>query len=252
MTQFGDLYSRYYDLLYRDKDYEAEVQYVVALIKKYYPNAVKMLDLGCGTGKHAELFCHNNYLVHGVDLSDEMLSIAATRRKGKEDRLMFSRADISSLKLDKKFDVAVSLFHVMSYLNSNEDLLSTFKLISDHLEKGGLFIFDFWYGPAVLTERPATRVKTLEDEGIMLTRIAEPTCHAQSNIVDVRYNVFIKDKRTLAYAEKQEKHSMRYYFDTDLDLICERAGFEVLGKYKWLTDEPPSFNSWNVVWVVRT
>lgn len=84
MNQFGDLYSRYYDLLYSDKDYIGEVEYVDSLIKANSNNATTLLDMGCGTGKHAELLCDKGYIVHGIDLSQDMLKIAETRRKGKK------------------------------------------------------------------------------------------------------------------------------------------------------------------------
>ena len=47
-------YSKYYDLLYQDKDYEGEVEYIIDLIEKYAPKTASVLELGCGTGKHAK------------------------------------------------------------------------------------------------------------------------------------------------------------------------------------------------------
>ena len=143
MNQFGDLYSQYYDLLYSDKDYISEVNYVDELIKSHSKNVKTLLDMGCGTGKHAELFCEKGYKVHGIDLSEDMLKIANQRRKGKEDSLSFSHSNIQELNLSDKFDVVVSLFHVMSYQNSNEQLIKAFEVAKNHLNNDGIFIFDF-------------------------------------------------------------------------------------------------------------
>ncbi|MDB4018208.1 class I SAM-dependent methyltransferase, partial [Amylibacter sp.] len=161
MTQFGSLYSQYYDLLYSDKDYEGEVDYVNTLLRENSNNAKTLLDMGCGTGAHAEIFCDKGYNVHGIDLSEDMLKTAETRRKGKEEKLTFSHSSIQDLNLNKKFDAVVSLFHVMSYQNSNNELIKAFDVARDHVKEGGIFIFDFWYGPAVLTDLPVTRVKRL-------------------------------------------------------------------------------------------
>ncbi len=251
MNQFGNLYSQYYDLLYSDKDYIGEVDYIDNLIKLHNKNVKTLLDMGCGTGKHAELFYEKGYKVHGIDLSEDMLKIANQRRKGKEDSLRFSHSNIQELNLSDKFDVVVSLFHVMSYQNSNSELTKAFEIAKNHLNNDGIFIFDFWYGPAVLTDLPTTRVKRLENENIKVTRLAEPVLHSQKNIVDVNYDVFIEDKKTKEIAEKKELHKMRYFFDTELEMICEKVGFSIIQKYEWMSDKNPDFKSWNVVWVVR-
>ena len=251
MNQFGDLYSQYYDLLYSDKDYLNEVEYIDKLIKSNTNNAKTLLDMGCGTGKHAELFCNKGYVVHGIDLSLDMLKIAETRRQGKENNLNFSQSNIMNLNLNKKFDVIVSLFHVISYQNSNEELIRAFEVAKEHLNDGGIFIFDFWYGPAVLTDLPTTRIKKLENRNIKVTRLAEPIMHAMKNIVDVNYTVFIEDKNTNEIIKKTELHKMRYFFDTELEMVCDKVNFTFEKKYTWLLDTEPNFNSWNVVWILR-
>lgn len=251
MTQFGDLYSQYYDLLYKDKDYKSESEYIDFLIKSNTNNAKTLLDMGCGTGRHAELLCNKGYIVHGIDLSESMLKIAETRRKNKKYKLSFSHSNIKDLNLDKKFDVTVSLFHVMSYQNSNIDVIKTFEVAKKHLNDDGVFIFDFWYGPAVLTDRPAIRIKRFENKSIKVTRLAEPALHAQENIVDVSYDVFIEDKETNKIIEKKELHKMRFFFDTELEAFCKQVGFSIEQKFEWKSSNNPDFNSWNVVWVIK-
>ncbi|MFM6580781.1 MAG: class I SAM-dependent DNA methyltransferase, partial [Dolichospermum sp.] len=75
MTVFGN-YSRYYDLLYQDKDYLAEAKFIHDLIQTHAPSAKTILELGCGTGRHAELLANYGYQIHGVDRSLEMLNSA--------------------------------------------------------------------------------------------------------------------------------------------------------------------------------
>ena len=251
MKQFGNIYSQYYDLLYSDKNYSGEVDYIIKLIKENSNEAKTLLDMGSGTGKHAELFCNNGYIVHGIDLSEDMLKIAKNRIKDKEDKLSFSHSKIQELDLNKKFDVVVSLFHVMCYLNSNNELIKAFEAAKNHLKKDGIFIFDFWYGPAVLTDLPVKRIKRFENEKIKVTRIAEPVMHPDENVVDVNYDVFIKDIDSKKIIEKEELHKVRYFFDTELDMICKQVGFVIKQKYEWMSDKNPDFNSWNVVWIVK-
>jgi len=251
MKRFGNIYSQYYDLLYRDKNYSGEIYYIIKLIKENSNEAKTLLDMGSGTGKHAELFCNNGYIVHGIDLSEDMLKIAKNRIKDKEDKLSFSHSKIQELDLNKKFDVVVSLFHVMCYQNSNNELIKAFEAAKNHLKKDGIFIFDFWYGPAVLTDLPVKRIKRFENEKIKVTRIAEPVMHPDENVVDVNYDISIKDIDSKKIIKKKELHKVRYFFDTELDMICKQVGFVIKQKYEWMSDKNPDFNSWNVVWIVK-
>ena len=180
------------------------------------------------------------------------MKVCSNKRKiGKEDRLDFSHSSIQNLNIDKKFDVITSLFHVMSYQNTNSELLKAFEVAKKHLNTHGIFIFDFWYGPAVLTDLPMVRIKRLENKNIKITRLAEPIIHSKKNIVDVNYDIFIEDKISKKVVEKKEIHKMRYFFDTELDFFCETIGFNVLNKYEWMSDKVPDFKSWNVVWIVK-
>ena len=75
MTVFGD-YSRYYDLLYRDKDYAGETEYIASMMRCFRPEARRVIELGAGTGRHAGLLSRKGYVVHGVESSSEMFAQA--------------------------------------------------------------------------------------------------------------------------------------------------------------------------------
>lgn len=245
MSIFGT-YSRYYDLLYKDKDYAGEVDYVDSIIKRYKPDSKEILDLGCGTGRHADLLSKKGYFVHGVDLSEEMLKVARNRRNVKNS---FVHGDARKIQLGLKVDAVLSLFHVLSYQNSNSDLEQVLLRAKEHLKPGGVLIFDCWYGPAVLTDRPVTRVKRLEDDYISVVRIAEPIMHANENRVDVNYQICIKDKCNGNVQELSECHRMRYLFKPEIELIFKMVGFKMLECKEWLTNKEPSFDTWGVCFV---
>lgn len=253
MTVFG-AYSRCYNLLYRDKDYAGEVEYVHGLLRKHCPAAGNVLDLGCGTGTHDILLAAKGYEVAGVDLSEEMLAEARSRLaalKPQPSSVTFRQGDIRSIRLDRTFDAVISLFHVMSYQTGNDDLRAAFATVRAHLRPGGVFIFDCWYGPAVLSDRPAVRVKRLEDQEIELTRIAEPVMHANENIVDVNYQVFVREKAGGAVGELRETHRMRYLFRPEVELLLGETGMTVAAAFEWMTGNPPGFATWGVCFVVR-
>ena len=254
MSVFGN-YARYYDLLYCDKDYVGETQFVHQLIQRHAPGTQSILDLGCGTGTHAMLLAKEGYQLHGVDLSADMLQKASDRLSqlpvDLQARLQFSQGDIRNARLNQTFDVVLSLFHVISYQTTNDDLLAAFETIKQHLNPGGIFIFDVWYGPAVLTERPAVRVKRLEDEEILVTRIAERVMYPNENLVDVNYQVFIRDKSSDAVEELQETHRMRYLFKPEVQLLLQESKMQIVACREWMSDKEASWNTWGVYFIGR-
>lgn len=246
-------YARYYDLLYRGKNYEAESAYVAGLLHAYAPGARTILDIGCGTGAHACDLAGKGFTVHGVDISEGMLE-RANETKGKLEpdssgRLSFSRGDARTVDLGRTFDAAVSLFHVMSYQTTNEDLLAAFASVRRHLSRGGIFIFDCWYGPAVLTDRPKIVTKKFSGDGLTLERLSEPDMDADRNTVTVNYTLKI-----VGYGRDetiQESHLMRYLFTPEVDLMLAENGLELLSSREWMTDKAPGFETWNVCYVAR-
>jgi len=207
-----DNYAKYYNLLYKDKDYKNEVDYIDLLIKKYSKNnkkGMRILDIGCGTGIHANYLAEMGFKVTGIDFSKEMISIA---NKGKVKNTDFFVYNATSFDLSVKFDVILSLFHVVSYQTENQNIKDLFVNVSKHLKKNGLFIFDFWYGPAVLSEGPSVRIKRLEDNDIKIVRLAEPEIMVNNNIVKVNYELHITDKLGKKSETINETHNMRYLF----------------------------------------
>ena len=243
-----DKYAQYYDLLYQDKDYQGEADYVYKIIKKYLPDAKTILDLGCGTGKHAQLLSEKGYTVHGIDFSEQMLVEA---QKKCTEKLSFSQGNVQTFSLGKKFDVITALFHVVSYQTDDTALENMFKSVKEHLNDNGVFIFDCWYGPAVLTQLPETRVKRLENEYINVTRIAEPVLYENDNIVEVNYNVFIKSKLDNCIEEIKEQHLMRYLFRKEIMQLFVRNGLFYCDEFEFMTDKMLGKETWGACFIGR-
>jgi len=252
---FAD-YARYYDLLYRDKDYSAEAKYVAGLIRKFHPSAHSILELGSGTGKHARLLAESGFSVHGIERSPQMLAqsrdaVAAFQQDFKSPHPFFSGGDIRTVRLNERFDAVISLFHVISYQATNEDVTSAFETARYHLNPGGIFIFDVWYGPAVLTQRPEVRIKRMADDQTEVTRLVEPVLEPNENRVDVHYHMFVRDISTQVVSELKEIHSMRYFFKPEIDLLANHAIFRCLHTEEWLTGKEIGFQTWSVCFVLR-
>lgn len=249
MANIFDVYALYYDLLYQEKNYIDEAKYIEKCIKKYSPKASSILELGCGTGNHAEYLVKNGYNVHGIDISKKMLERAEARKAAlpqvESRKLSFAYGDVRYLKDNNQYDVVISLFHVMSYQTANVDLSLTIETAAKHLKPGGIFLFDFWYGPAVLKQRPDVRVKRLQKEDVKLTRIAEPVLHVNENVVDVNYTIFIEQNNSDKITEIYESHKMRYLFLPELYKYLDSNKWKEFDIYKWMSNDVPDENSWS-------
>lgn len=245
-----DEYAQYYDVLYQDKDYEGEAKYIAGLLKKYAPTAENLADLGCGTGKHAELLTSYGYTEHGVDMSEDMLRAASRRAEG-NDKLSFSCASLQDFTLEKPADAVTALFHVMSYQSTDAMVCEALRNIHGNVREGGTFIFDLWYGPAVLLQRPEFRVKRMESPAVKVTRIAEPVIRENENIVEVHYDVFVENKAAKTIHEIREKHVMRYFFKDEIVRFLKDAGFKLVDSFEFMTGNPLSKDTWGSCFVAQ-
>lgn len=245
-------YAQYYNILYKEKDYKKEVDYVDRLIRQYSAKHNKtLLDIGCGTGNHDLWFSKKGYKVVGIDKSSEMISIAKNQKLPKP-RMQFYTANACSFALKRKFDIAISLFHVMSYLTTNEVVINSLRNIYKHLKKNGLFIFDFWYGPAVLTQKPSLIVKKLMENETFIKRTAIPKINFNDNIVDIHYQIEIKNRINNLKKAFTERHVMRYFFLPELYLMLEMTGFKALNCLEWMSlEKGASEDSWSGVIIAK-
>lgn len=250
METFQD-YAYYYNAFYKDKDYVTEAKQVNELLRRYGYNIQVLINYGCGTGKHDIELAELGYICTGIDLSQTMIDIAKKNNCTAKKKIDFSVADIRTYEPIKKYDAVISLFHVMSYQNSNEDVLAALKSARKALDKGGLFLFDVWYGPGVLSDKPSVRVKEVQDEKNKLIRVARPIMHDAKNVVDVCYEVLVIEKETGKTKVINEEHNMRYFFRPELEFFLREAGFELIDNLDCNTLDETSFESWTSYFIAR-
>jgi SAM-dependent methyltransferase len=143
------------------------------------------------------------------------------------------------------------MFAVLGYQVGNADVQAALQTVRRHLHPGGLFFCDFWYGPAVLAERPSERVKVIDTPNGQVIRVAAGDLDSRRDLCTVRYHVWRIEDGKLA-AEVREQHPMRYFFALELELLLAGAGFELvrLGAFPAIDDEPNE-KTWNVALVAR-
>ncbi len=253
-SMFGPVYAHVYDTLYRDKDYTTESALIQRLFDKYHKGSLRtVLDLGCGTGNHAFQLCRAGYEVVGVDLSEDMLVQA--RRKaaegGRGEAAVFHHADIRYLELKQTFDAGLMMFAVLGYQLENVDVVAALKSARSHLRSDGLLLFDVWYGPAVLTERPSQRVKVISTAEGQVLRVASGQIDGRYHVCTVQYQLWELRQRELV-SSIEETHRMRYFFPLELEFFLECAGFRMRDLRAFPDfDRPADETTWNVMCVAN-
>ena len=246
-------YSFVYDSLNQEKDYEKECDYLISLLDKYQFIGNKLYDFGCGTGKHALKIARKGYDVFGIDLSEEMVNIAQQEIKNQNFESstppFFQVGDVRRFRGEELRPAIYSLFHVASYQTSNQDLTDYFDSAAANLNQGGLFVFDYWYRPAVEFLRPQLRVKKVQFENYVITRISEPSKDNNANTM-IEFTIFIENLDSGKIEKINETHLMKSIDKEDI-INLVNDNFEILDTFEWLKDTPPTKETWNAVTILR-
>lgn len=241
-----------YDLIYRDKDYEGETDFIESIFRNFASKPVKsILEGGCGTGGHALPLAKRGYDVTGIDTSADMVRYARDKAKKARLDISYRTADLRRFELNRKFDSCLLMFSVVGYLTRTDELLQTLARVKNHLKKGSLFVFDFWNGLAVLRSLPSERVKEVADKGRKIVRTAKPELDSFNHLCHVHYRILVFQNEVLS-KEINETHTVRYFFPQELIHYLEESGFKVFKICPFLDLNGKADESvWNLTAIAR-
>lgn len=136
--------SPLYEKLYANRD-EAEARQLVELLvdELELNKCSKILDLGCGRGRHSINLNQKGYTVKGIDLSEQAIQTAREKveKKGLEN-ISFEVRDMRN-SLDETFDAIVNLFTTFGYFESDSENASVFDSVVKMLKPEGIFVLDY-------------------------------------------------------------------------------------------------------------
>lgn len=134
--------SPHYHRLYGHRSDAEAAAFIRNLHDHHGWNALRLLDLACGKGRHAAAAAALGHDVLGVDLSAN--SIAQAREDhGNQQGLRFAEANMLDLDLGERFDGVLNLFTSFGYFDQREDHLRVLRGIRKHLVPGGFLVLDF-------------------------------------------------------------------------------------------------------------
>jgi SAM-dependent methyltransferase len=242
-------YSKYYDLLYQDKDYRGEAEFICGLIRRHCPEAKRILNLGCGTGKHDRHFVEAGFSVTGLDLSQEMIDIA--RKSNDKIGCDYFLSDARTFSSQEPFDAVISLFHVFSYQATNADALDFLRTVRKALKPGGVGIFDYWYAPAVIHQKPQNREKHVSSDSLHIHRTTRSQINYTKSVVQVEFEIRVVQKDPPEERLLRETHPMRYFTCNEVDLLTQMAGLTARHAAWLSTDRFPGIDDWNAYSIVN-
>ncbi|PZC47923.1 MAG: SAM-dependent methyltransferase [Chloroflexi bacterium] len=253
-SAFGEQYASLYDVLYEDKDYERECDLVTGILGGGSRTARRILDLGCGTGGHSVLLAQQGYSVVGVDISASMLDIAREKASTAgltSEQASFIHADMRDMDVPGRFDACICMFAALGYQQSNEGVEAAIASIRKHLEPGALFIFDCWYGPAVLSVLPSQRVKEISQGEATIIRVATPDLDLRHHVSTTTYTILVVEGDQVLRHFK-EPHTMRFFFPMELEYFLRKGGFRLtsLTDFNDLSHQADE-TTWNVTVVAE-
>ena len=131
-----------YDRLTNDVDYRGIVAFYDAILQKENVRPRSAIDLACGTGSVALLLAQQYDRVIGVDMSEEMLTVAQQRAYEQEKRPLFICQMLQQLHLPVAVDLAVCALDGLDYILDPADCKEAIARVYRALNPGGIFIFD--------------------------------------------------------------------------------------------------------------
>ena len=131
-----------YDRLTNDVDYEATVDFYYEILKQEGLKPRTAVDLACGTGSVTAILAKKGLRTIGVDLSEEMLTVASQKSMELENQPMFLCQNLRDLYLPRAVDLAVCALDSLDYITNPDDCREAIRRVYKYLNPGGIFIFD--------------------------------------------------------------------------------------------------------------
>ena len=234
-----------YDRLTSDVPYEAILVFYKELWAEYGLKPESAVDLACGTGSMTLLLAREGLSVLGVDASEEMLTQAADKAAGMENRPWFVRQRMEKLRLPAPVDLAVCCLDGVNYVTEPAALREAFARVFKALNPGGLFLFDI---------NSEAKLRGLDGQ-ILLDEDDEVFCLWRAEFDEetriCAYGMDIFQRQGKLWRRSREEHLEYAYRVEELTQWLAEAGFVNIKTYGDCRLNPPNLEEQRIFFAAK-
>ena len=205
--------SKYYHILYKNRDHKEAVFFLDNIIKNININNGRILDVACGKGRHAKYLNHLGFNVTGIDLSKNSIEFA---NKDSNENLKYFVHDMRSVFKKNHFDLVTNLFTSFGYFENQEDEQTTINAMSNNLKEGGLLLIDFMNVKKVISSLVTSESKEIDGIKFLIERKYD-----ENHIIK---KIIIKDKDSDINFQEKVKALTLY----DFDVMLKKANMKIV------------------------
>ena len=165
--------SSFYHQLYANRDENEAKAFIDELLLELQPvEAASMLDLGCGSGRHARYLASNGFNVTGIDLASSSIR---TAKQSKMENLQFYRHDMRVPFGNDRYDFVFNFFTSFGYFKEDRENLQIVRNIFNSLKPGGMVVFDYMNAAYASSRLIASEQKEIDGISYDITRWEDET-----------------------------------------------------------------------------
>jgi ubiquinone/menaquinone biosynthesis C-methylase UbiE len=222
---FQGLHARHYDLIYAGKPYADEARFVHELLGA---GPGRLLDVACGSGRHALELARLGWSVSGVDYSPELLERARANAAEAGVELELHEQDMRELDVrGEPFDAVTCLFDSIGYPQSNDGIVAALTGMRRQLGPGGRLAVEFLHAPALVRHAEPVKVRRFGlPDGGTLVRVSETELDLGAQVMHVSYEV-LELGADGAYERAAERQSNRFFGLEEMRALMGAAGLSV-------------------------
>ena len=215
--------AKYYEI-FSDSDIRLNREGPFLLDALHQSQGLRVVDIACGTGLHAEFFAQNGAHVDAFDISDEMIEYA--RMNHSRPSINFYTGDMRKLS-GGPWDLAICLGNSISVLSTNEDLRRTFKSVFSSLGPNGVFVIQILNYQAGAHQKPRHRIerKKLDNADVVAVKNLVP--HEDMTFLSLSFFALSGDE----HENIAETSVLKNWTQEELVSIAEDTGFSVEAVY---------------------